>query len=150
MEKLKYDKAFVPVPLEDGEEYYPNGIFIFNISKLIIAIHGDPASYEKHKVSVDAYHASKTDWNELYVKDADLSKPIILAEIRPDRFVVIDGHHRLEKAKRAGITELEAYFLRPLQFIPFMTTQKGYDAFVAYWNGKIDDDIRDRRYIRVE
>lgn len=40
------------------------------------------------------------------------------------------------------ITGLEAYFLHPLQFIPFMTTQDGYDAFVMYWNEKVDDDIR--------
>ena len=142
MEKLKYDKTFVPMPLEDGEEYYPNGIFVFNISKLIAAIRNDPDPYEKQKISVAAYHVQKSDWNERYVEDADLSRPILLAEIRPDRFVVIDGHHRLEKAKRSRITELEAYFLRPLQFIPFMTTRKGYDAFVLYWNEKVDDDIR--------
>ena len=149
MEKLKHDKTFVPVSLEEGEEYYPNGIFIFNISKLRAAILHDPTSYDKHKISVAAYHVSKTDWNEQYVMDADLSRPILLAEIRPDRFVVIDGRHRLEKAKRTGITELEAYFLRPRQFIPFMTTQKGYDAFIIYWNGKVDDDIRDKRYARL-
>jgi len=59
---------------------------------------------------------------------------------------VVDGHHRLEKAYRNGIPEIEAYFLPPEQHMPFLTTQKGYDAYVQYRNDKLDDDELDRRY----
>jgi len=34
-EKLKIDKNFKPCPADDGEEVYANGIFKFNISKMI-------------------------------------------------------------------------------------------------------------------
>jgi len=33
--KLKINKRFAPCPEEDGDELYPNGIFVFNITKLV-------------------------------------------------------------------------------------------------------------------
>ena len=140
LNKIKYDNSFIPTPIEKGEEYFENGIFVFNISKMIAAINANPQEYEKQKISVNAYRQTKDNWNESYVNAAELSKPVILGEIRPGTYNVLDGHHRLEKAYRKGIAELEAYFLRPEQHIPFLTTQEGYAAYVQYWNMKIDDD----------
>ena len=75
--------------------------------------------------------------DESHVESVDISIPIILAEICPNTFNVIDGHHRLEKAYRNGIDGIKAYKLIPEQFIPFLTTVKGYEAFVEYWNSKL-------------
>ena len=33
--KLKADKDFTPTPVNDGDELYPNGIFVFNITKSV-------------------------------------------------------------------------------------------------------------------
>ena len=57
-----------------------------------------------------------------------------------NNFTVIDGHHRLEKAYRNGIEKVMAYKLTPEQFIPFLTTVKGYESFVEYWNGKLKEE----------
>ncbi len=40
--KLKIDKSFKPSEVMDGDEIYPNGIFVFNISKLIEFIESNP------------------------------------------------------------------------------------------------------------
>ena len=72
-----------------------------------------------------------------------MDKPIILAEIRPGTYNVLDGRHRLEKAMRNGIDLLDAYLLPPEQHMPFLTTMQGYNAYVQYWNDKLDDDERD-------
>jgi hypothetical protein len=75
--------------------------------------------------------------NEAYVTAADVSNPIILAQICPNKYNVIDGHHRLEKAYRSGIKTIMAYKISPNQFIPFLTTTKAYESFIEYWNGKL-------------
>jgi len=41
--------------------------------------------------------------DESHLAGIDLSQPVILAEIAPGRFNVIDGNHRMEKARRSGI-----------------------------------------------
>ena len=63
--------------------------------------------------------------------------PIILAEIRPGGYNVIDGNHRLEKAYRMGVEYITAYRLKPDQHMPFLTSLKAYHTYVEYWNSKI-------------
>ena len=144
-DKLRYNPNFVPVELDDGDEYMPNGIFIFNITKMIADIRANPQSYNKHKISVAAYRTGYAKLDEEHIPNVDLSIPIIAAEIRPGAYTAIDGRHRLEKAYRQGVTELEAYLLPPEQHTRFLTTTKGYEAYIQYWNSKIDDDVNDRK-----
>jgi hypothetical protein len=40
--KLKIDNAFTPCPVADGDELFPNGIFEFNITKMVEYIQNDP------------------------------------------------------------------------------------------------------------
>ena len=143
--KFRYNPNFTPVELDDGDEYMANGIFIFNITKMITDIKSNPTAYNRHKISVAAYRDPFVNLNEEYIPNADLAIPIIAAEIRPGQYTAIDGRHRLEKAHREGVAELEAYILPPEQHTRFLTTQKGYEAFIQYWNLKIDDDERDRK-----
>ncbi|WKY43069.1 hypothetical protein Q5O14_10370 [Eubacteriaceae bacterium ES2] len=84
------------------------------------------------------------DLNPEYVESADLAKPILFAEIAPDRvgltripedyysrgYNLIDGHHRLNKAKKYEVTALPAYIIRMEQHISFMT--EGFEAYVGY------------------
>ncbi len=37
--KLKRDKKFQPCPAQTGDELYRNGIFEFNITRLLVLIH---------------------------------------------------------------------------------------------------------------
>ncbi|MBV5328211.1 MAG: ParB N-terminal domain-containing protein [Chlorobium sp.] len=67
----------------------------------------------------------------------DVAKPVIVAEISPGRFNVIDGNHRMEKARRLGIERIPAFKLSPEQHLQFLTTEKGYLAYIEYWNGKM-------------
>ena len=105
-------------------------------------------------VKIWGSHEGKT---EEYIQAADLSRPIIVAEIAPDYrdyvpdipgddwvargYVCIDGHHRLEKARRMGIEELPAIILRMEQHIPFVYI--GYDRYVEYWNRKLQNREQD-------
>lgn len=67
----------------------------------------------------------------------DISKPVILAEISPGQYNLIDGHHRMEKALRLGVARIPSYRLNAEQHSKFLTTEKGYIDFVNYWNDKL-------------
>jgi len=46
-----------------------------------------------------------------------ISRPVILAEISPGCYNLIDGNHRMEKARKAGIKSIQAYRLNVKQHI---------------------------------
>jgi len=126
---------------------------------LLEAIKAHPDEFEQIVVLVKELRWGAKELTDEYVEKADLSRPIILAEIAPDRadfdegflsseweirgYTMIDGNHRLEKAKRTGVTELPAYLVRMEQHIPFMFGN--FERYVDYWNSKLierEDDAK--------
>lgn len=134
---------FKPLPVDDGDELFPNGIFEFNISKLTAFIQSNPGQFFPEEVEVQSLHKfTANNLNELTIKAANLSEPIILAEISPGRFNVIDGHHRLEKAYRNDVSKISAYRVYANQHLAFLTSVRAYSAYLEYWNLKVDDFYR--------
>ena len=74
---------------------------------------------------------------ESHIDNNDISIPVILAEVSPGRYNVIDGNHRIEKAHRAGVNQLPAYMIKPEVHTRFLTSMKAYNAYIDYWNSKI-------------
>lgn len=138
-ELLKIDKKFTPCLTDDGDELFRNGIFVFNISRMIEYIQGNPRLFTPEVVAVKEVYSSSPHINETHLNSVDLSKPVILAEIAPDRYNLIDGHHRAEKAIRQKIETIKAYRLKAQQHIQFLNSQKGYEKYVEYWNDKLKD-----------
>lgn len=152
--KLSVKQKRRPIDLQVGTEYeyYPNGLFKFNISKLIDHIEANKADYTLDQIDVSSYYQQfcNKEMNTEYVDTADITRPIILAEIAPDRlhhgypniakdyysrgYNLIDGHHRLAKAKQLGFDKLFAYIVPMEQHIHFM--ECGFEEYVGYWNGK--------------
>ena len=135
--KLKIDRRFTPCSIKDGDELFPNGIFVFNITKMTeyITSHEIPCV----EVQVRDYSMGASKFKEEHLVAVDVTRPVIVAEISPDRYNVIDGNHRMEKARRLGLETVMAYKLGPEQHLPFLTTSHGYSAFIDYWNGKLRD-----------
>lgn len=135
--RLHADPTFVPCPVEDGDELYPNGIFVFNVTRILEHV----ASHPQEVALVPLAVRSVTRWGDTlvdaHVEAADLARPVVLAEIAPGRFNLIDGHHRLEKARRQGVETLWAYRLSAVQHVRFLTSTRAYLTFVGYWNGKV-------------
>lgn len=138
--KLRFNKKFVPLAREDDEEFFPNGIFDFNITKLTAFICQNPEIFPVEQISVKSYARwSSENLSEQTVVYADVSKPIILGEISPGRFNVIDGNHRLERARRDGLETIPAYRVMVEHHIAFLTSEKAYQAYIQYWNEKVRD-----------
>lgn len=136
--KLKKQTNFKPLPADDGDEFFPNGIFEFNITKMLDFIHQND-SIQPEPVKVTDFWHSGENANEDHLPTVDLTKPIIIAEIAPGRYNIIDGNHRVEKAKRENIETLPAYCIKASDHIKFLTSQKSYLCYVDYWNDKVSE-----------
>lgn len=137
--KLKIDKSFQPCLAEAGDELYPNGIFEFNITRLLALIEGHGERFPVGLVQLaDIPDYGGTEHLDAEaVRAAELSRPILLAEISPGRFNVIDGNHRVAKARREGAFTLPALRLPCPQHVPFLTSTRAYEKYVEYWNSKL-------------
>lgn len=140
---IKFDKKFQPVGVDEGDELFPNGIFEFNITKLVAYLKANPDRYPIEELLLESLRLwESSDLDDATVNNANIDNPIILAEISPGRFNVIDGNHRLAKARRDKAKCIRAYKVSPNLHYRFMTTVKGYQAYVVYWNSKVKDISR--------
>ena len=135
--KLKIDNNFTPCPAIAGDEMRANGIFVFNITKMSEYIKNNLDSIMLQKITVKDFLESFLSINESHMETVDISQPIILAEIAPDQHNVLDGNHRMEKARRAGIKHLPAYKLNVNQHLQFLIDKTAYISYVEYWNSKL-------------
>jgi len=134
---LKVDNDFTPCSSDIGDELYPNGIFEFNITKLLEHIQRNSDGITVENVDVSDFCNGFSSINESHVDSTDITMPVILAEISPGRYNLIDGNHRMEKARRMGAKTLVAYKLGVEEHIQFLTSKKAYLAYIEYWNGKL-------------
>ena len=142
---LRVDNDFIPCPVAIGDELFPNGIFVFNVTRLIEYIQDNPDSIVLEEVAIGDFFKGYSSINESHLDSVEISKPVILAEISPEHFNVIDGNHRLEKARRMGINSILAYKLNVEQHMRFLTSKKAYVAYIEYWNSKLRAKKRRQR-----
>jgi hypothetical protein len=140
LHRLDLDRYFQPCEPRDGDEIFPNGIFEFDITRLRAHV-GASGQFRAELISLHDIPAagSGTRLNELTIVAASLSRPVILAEIAPGRHNLIDGHHRVAKARRLGQTSISAYRIRCPEHLAFLTSTRAYEAYVEYWNSKVDE-----------
>ena len=138
--RLKRDKNFRPCPAESCDEHYANGIFEFNITQLLAFIDAFPERFPIESVQVDDFPLyGSSHLHEETVLSADLSRPILLAEIAPGRFNVIDGNHRLARAKRDSVQMVPGRRVRCPDHVPFLISGWAYEKYVEYWNSKLEE-----------
>lgn len=135
-EKLKADKNFTPCSVAEGDELYPNGIFVFNITKMLEFIKANSDEMTVTEVAVADFPEAFSSVDESHVDSVDISQPVLLAEISPGRYNLIDGNHRMAKARKMGISHIPALKLNVKQHMLFLTERRAYLSFVEYWNEK--------------
>ena len=135
--RLKYNKKFVPCQADTGDEIFRNGVFEFNISKLTEYLLSDTSDVPLEQVPTNRFPAEFSSINESHLEFVTLDRPVIIAEIAPQRYNLIDGHHRMEKARRSGVETLPCYTLEMTHHVNFLTTREAYDVYVEYWNEKL-------------
>lgn len=128
---LKVDPDFCPIAVRDGDELFPNGIFVFNISRMLEYLQAESSGAEPIEIDVKELPPQFSTIDETALGMVDLDCPVVLAEIAPGRYNLIDGHHRAEKARRDGVRTLKAY-----------------QTYVEYWNGRLRELKRTERQNR--
>jgi hypothetical protein len=138
--RLDLDPSFQPCETVAGDELYPNGIFEFNITRLSAYIVA-AGRFRAEPVALDSitYGGTSPGLNQLTIAAADLSRPVILAEISPGRYNLIDGNHRVANARREGVPGILAYRIPCPEHVAFLTSTRAYEKYVEYWNSKVDD-----------
>jgi len=137
--KLKLDKNFEPLPTRDGDEIFRNGYFEFNITRIMKDISAGKLEVAEEPINISSWsrlHSSNTV-NEDHLPSVDISKTVLQAEIRAGAYNIIDGNHRIEKARREGVKLINSYKMKGEQLLPYFIKKKGYEAFVEYWNSKL-------------
>ncbi|RQW04088.1 MAG: hypothetical protein EH225_06250 [Calditrichaeota bacterium] len=124
--------------MDDESEIFHNGFFQFNITALIQYIKENPNDFPVEKISTGFYPVEFSSINENHMESVVLGEPVILGEISPGRFNLIDGNHRMEKARRFGLDTIEAYRIDSIRLREFITTDRAYWSYVEYWNDKMD------------
>lgn len=137
--KLYLDKTFIPADIREGDEFFPNGIFEFNITRLIEHIKNNPETFIPENVNVLEFNNDFSVIDEVYIDSVVFNEPVILAEIAPGRYNLIDGNHRMEKSKKLGLKNIMAYKLSPAQHIRFLTSWNSYENYISYWNDKLSE-----------
>ncbi|MBS3908125.1 MAG: ParB N-terminal domain-containing protein [Actinobacteria bacterium] len=134
---LKVDNNFTPCPVDTGDELFPNGIFEFNITKMRQYIQKHPNDITLEESAVSDFFEGFSSINESHMDSVEISRPVIMAEISPGQYNLIDGNHRMEKARRMGIKSMLAYRLNVEQHMRFLTSKKAYTTYIEYWNSKL-------------
>jgi hypothetical protein len=141
--RLHQCQHFTPCPVDENNELFANGIFVFNITYLTLFLASDDSPVPLSEVRVKDFPRFGNNLDTSYVDSTDLSRPVIAAEIAPGSLTLIDGNHRMEKARKNGIASLPCYRLPAHIHTLFLTTRSGYDSFIAYWNEKIEQITQD-------
>ncbi len=134
---LKVYSDFTPCLAATGDELFLNGIFEFNITRMLEYIKKNPEVFTLEEVVVSDFFRGFSSINESHMDSVEISHPVILAEISPGQYNLIDGNHKMEKARRMGIKSILAYRLNVEQHMRFLTSKKAYLAYIEYWNSKL-------------
>ena len=139
--KITLNEHYSPIPTNVGDEIYPIGLFRFNITKIYEHINDGALSMDEELIDVSKWFTNhyRGSVNEDHLPAVDVTRMVIQAEIRPGMYEIIDGNHRMEKAYREGVKNINSYKFQGEQLIPYFINKQAYITFVDYWNTKLNE-----------
>lgn len=137
MKKIRKNKNFKPCEHDAGDEIFQNGIFHFNITKLIAYISKNSKDFNTEEVRISSLPDFSSSLDPVTIENANINNPIILAEISPKNFNIIDGNHRLKRARNLNKEAILAYKISADIHHKFLISTDAYDQYVHYWNEKV-------------
>jgi len=142
---IQKNSSYIPLPVEEGCEYYSGGVIQINISLLIQYIEENPSKFNLIDVDIKDCHFSDVVIDHFSFIPS--SKPCIYAELSPNNYSLIDGRHRYSLAKEKGDKYINCYQVPVHILINFFVSHDMYLKFVDYWNGKVNDYFEDQELI---
>jgi hypothetical protein len=62
--RLRLNKRFQPCPIEEGDEFFANGIFEFNITRILALLDTDPAHFSVEVIETNTITAAGTSMKQ--------------------------------------------------------------------------------------
>ena len=142
---MKINKNFEPIS-ETAEEVY-GGFLQFNISVIIEDIASKKLIVKNKRIHIKNWFKEHPIEfgviNKEHLPSVDLSVPIIQAELRINKYEIIDGNHRMQKAFDEGRTYINSYKITGEQLADYLMNEEQYKSYVNYWNEKLANYIED-------
>lgn len=142
--KMKLNKKFTPIS-ETAEEVY-GGFLQFNISAIIEDIASKKLIVDKKRIHIKNWFKEHSIEfgviNKEHLPSVDLSVPIIQAELRINKYEIIDGNHRMQKAFDNGRIYINSYQIKGEQLANYLMSKEQYESYIRYWNEKVDCYMR--------
>lgn len=70
------DDDFTPCPADDGDELFANGIFVFNITRIIEYIRNNPDDIALEEVAVSGFYREFSSIDESHMESVEISRPV--------------------------------------------------------------------------
>lgn len=141
---LKLNKKFEPSSIP-AEEIY-GGFLQFNISAILADIESKKLTLLKKRIYIqnwfEEHSVEHAVINQEHLKTVDFTTPVLQAEIRIEKYEIIDGNHRMQKAFDEGRTYINSYQLKGEQLANYLINKEQYESYVRYWNEKVDSYMR--------
>ena len=141
---MKLNKKFTPIS-ETAEEVY-GGFLQFNISAIIQDIASKKLIVDKKRIHIKNWFKEHSIEfgviNKEHLPSVDLSVPIIQAELRINKYEIIDGNHRMQKAFDNGRIYINSYQIKGEQLANYLMSKEQYESYIRYWNEKVDCYMR--------
>lgn len=112
-----------------------SGSLLWNIGKML----EDAASFRAVARSTEELaEGNPFHGDPEYAMETDLTKPLILAELQEGKYKLLDGNHRLYKARALQVDRLPVYFLTREEHIRYI------ENYEEETYRKIMEDLFDR------
>ena len=103
------------------EQKYPmgteSGSLLWNIGRML----EDAAAFRVVSRSItELAEGNPFHGDPEYAMETDLTKPLILAELQEGKYKLLDGNHRLYKARALHVDRLPVYFLTREEHIRYI------------------------------
>ena len=140
---LRLNKNFEPSSIQTEEVYA--GFLQFNISAILSDIASKKLIVQKKRIYLKKWFKEHSVEfaviNQKHLPSVNLDTPVIQAELSIERYEIIDGNHRMQKAFDNGRTYINSYRLSGEQLADYLISKEQYESYVGYWNEKIENYI---------
>lgn len=138
--KIKLNKKFQPLSTPAEEVY--GGFLQFNISAILEDIASKKLIVEKKRIYLKSWFKEHSlehsSINKEHLPSVKLNTPVIQAELRINKYEIIDGNHRMQKAFDDGRTYIMSYQIKGEQLASYLMSKEQYESYIRYWNEKVE------------
>lgn len=121
-------KSFVN---EQGDEIFTDGFVTWNITRLIHYLKENKKwLYKLNKEKYEIFIRDDQTVDESKIDLVDLEQPVIVVERLKGRYILIDGIHRVRKAKKNNCEYIVAYMVPFEEHIKFLEHRRDFNFIV--------------------